>query len=113
MKEFFSYLAYSTAWRITKAIPARVAYGFFDAIALLMYRRNPSPVKRLRSNYSRVRPDLNERELNILVREGLRSYLRYWCDTFRLPSWSTEETMRNVVVENEVFCADRSPREGE
>jgi len=30
-----------------------------------------------------VAPD----ELRELSREGMRSYMRYWCDAFRLPGW--------------------------
>ena len=99
--ELISYWAYSFAWKVTRTMPAKSAYKVFEKIADALYRRNPKPVQRLRSNYARVRPELNSNELEELVRDGMRSYLRYWCDTFRLPSWSTEATMKNVLVENE------------
>ena len=35
--------------------------------------------------------------LDALVREGMRSYLRYWCDAFRLPDWSPERAGRSTV----------------
>jgi len=101
MNELISYWAYALAWKITKALPAAVAYKIFQGIADLISRRNPAPVNRLRSNYSRVHPNLNSDQLEKLVRDGMRSYLRYWCDTFRLPAWDTTQTMKNVVVENE------------
>jgi len=106
MSELLSYWAYATAWRITRALPARTAYGIFGWIGEQVYRRNPSAVKRMRSNFARVRPELDERELEALVQQGMRSYMRYWCDTFRLPSWSRESTMKSVVVENEHFLRD-------
>ena len=106
MSELLSYWAYATAWRITRALPARTAYGIFGWIGEQVYRRNPSAVKRMRSNFARVRPELDERELEALVQQGMRSYMRYWCDTFRLPSWSGESTMKSVVIENEHFLRD-------
>ena len=106
MSELLLYWAYASAWRITRALPARTAYAFFGWIGEKVYRRNPSPVKRMRSNFARVRPELDERELEALVQQGMRSYMRYWCDTFRLPSWSRESTIKSVVVENEHFLRD-------
>jgi phosphatidylinositol dimannoside acyltransferase len=101
MSEKLSYWTYATAWRITKSIPASMAYKIFQFIADLLYRNNSVPVQRLRSNYARVHPELGRTALEVLVRDGMRSYLRYWCDTFRLPSWSQQETLKNVIVENE------------
>jgi KDO2-lipid IV(A) lauroyltransferase len=43
---------------------------------------------RLKSNLARVRPDLTEKELELLTRAGMRSYMRYWCEAFRLPTYS-------------------------
>jgi KDO2-lipid IV(A) lauroyltransferase len=106
MSEILAYWAYASAWNFTKLLPARVSYATFAWIADRLYKKNSGPVKRMRSNFARVRPELDATELESLVHEGLRSYLRYWCDTFRLPSWSTEETMKNVIVENEHLLRD-------
>jgi KDO2-lipid IV(A) lauroyltransferase len=65
-----------------------------------------SGVQRLRTNYARVRPDLSATELEKYVKEGMRSYLRYWCDTFRLPSWSDEQIISTVTVVNEHYLRD-------
>ena len=104
--ETLSYWAYATAWKITRSLPASWAYAIFQFFGDLIYKKNPSPVQRLRSNYARVRPELSTSELETLVKKGMRSYMRYWCDTFRLPSWSSAQTMRTVVVENEHFLRD-------
>ncbi len=106
MSELLAYWAYASAWKMTKWFPARVSYGIFRWIADRLYKKNSGPVKRMRSNFARVRPELDATELESLVHQGLRSYLRYWCDTFRLPSWSTEETMKSVIVENEHLLRD-------
>lgn len=103
MNEKFSYWAYSLAWKITKLLPAGSAYAIFQRIADWLYRKNSKPVQRLRSNYRRVHPDVSTDLLETLVKEGMRSYLRYWCDTFRLPSWSRQQTLETVRVDNEQY----------
>ena len=35
-------------------------------------------------------------ELEQLVRAGMRSYLRYWCEAFRLPDMSREQLVAAV-----------------
>lgn len=111
MSELFSYWTYAFAWKITKALPEKTAYKLFNSISRILYQKNPGPVQRMRSNYSRVHPELDSTDLENLVADGLDSYLRYWCDTFRLPSWSAEFTRSRVIVENEEFL--RQPlREG-
>lgn len=55
----------------------------------MWWREGPS-VQQLQRNQLRVRPELSRTELRHLSRQGLRSYLRYWCDAFRLPSWPLE-----------------------
>jgi KDO2-lipid IV(A) lauroyltransferase len=39
--------------------------------------------------------------LNALVKKGMRSYMRYWCDTFRFPDWSAERVRETVTVTDE------------
>lgn len=101
-----TYLAYLSAWRFIRLLPARLAYGLMQVIADRVYAKNVSGVQRLRTNYARVRPDLSATELETHVKEGMRSYLRYWCDTFRLPSWSDEQIISSVTVVNEHYLRD-------
>ena len=101
-----TYLAYLSAWRFIRLLPARLAYGLMQVIADRVYAKNVSGVQRLRTNYARVRPDLSATELETYVKEGMRSYLRYWCDTFRLPSWSDEQIISSVTVVNEHYLRD-------
>lgn len=77
--------AFRAGWSVVRRLPPRTAYGLFDRIADVAYRRDTRDVGRLRRNYARVRPELGEAELERLVRAGMRSYLRYWCEAFRLP----------------------------
>ena len=102
----FTYLAYFLAWKFLGFLSEKRAYGLMDWDADQITKRNPSAVQRLRSNYLRVRPDLVEPELEATVKEGMRSYLRYWCDTFRLPLWSSEEIIQSTTVINDHLLRD-------
>jgi KDO2-lipid IV(A) lauroyltransferase len=96
-----TYIAYFLAWKLLGYLPEARAYALMDWVADQITKRNPSGVQRLRSNYLRIKPELEEAELERNVKEGMRSYLRYWCDTFRLPLWSSEEIIGRTVVIND------------
>jgi KDO2-lipid IV(A) lauroyltransferase len=52
-------------------------------------------VRRLAANLRRVvGPHLPDSALDRLVRAGMRSYARYWLETFRLPTWSHGQILR-------------------
>ena len=90
---------YRVGWSVVRRLPERAAYGIFDRIADLAVARGGAA--RLRSNYATVRPDLDEAELDALVRTGMRAYLRYYCDAFRLPVLSSDEIAARVRVEGD------------
>jgi KDO2-lipid IV(A) lauroyltransferase len=103
MKDWFTYLTYSALWKLLRVLPESVAYGLFRVIAKLAYVRNGKRTRRLRSNYQKVAPHLSNRETEVLVREGLGSAMRYWCDTFRISDWSKERIVSTVTTRNEDF----------
>lgn len=88
--------AFKSAWRAVRALPEPAAYALFDRIADVLHRRGGKDVARMRANYARVRPELDDAALDALTRAGLRSYFRYWCDAFRLPSLSRDD-LRSLV----------------
>jgi lauroyl/myristoyl acyltransferase len=90
--------AYRLGWSAVRRLPDGAAYPLFDRIADAAVARGGAGVRRLRANYARVRPELGERDLDDLVRRGMRSYLRYYCDAFRLPERSPEEIRALVRV---------------
>jgi KDO2-lipid IV(A) lauroyltransferase len=94
-----SVLGFKLGWRTLRALPERAAYGLFDRVADIAYRRDGKGVQRLRSNYARARPELSPPELDRLVHAGMRSYMRYYCEAFRLPSLSRADIQRAVVAE--------------
>jgi len=100
-------LGYRTGWFLTRRMPARLAFRTFDLMADVMWRRGGKGVDRMRSNYATVRPELTTSELDDLVRAGLRSYLRYWCESFRLPDTSIEELVDGVRVVGDGPVRDR------
>lgn len=95
------YLGYSLAWRFISFLPEGVVYRWAYKAADSLTKKSGKGVTRLRSNYARMRPELSDLELEVLVREGMRSYVRYWIDTFRFPRWSRERILSTVTIENE------------
>lgn len=79
-------LQYAAAWRLARAVPAGVALGAFRLGADVAARRRGVGAARLRANLVRVVPAAGPADLDVLVRDGLRSYARYWCEAFRLPA---------------------------
>ena len=91
-------VGYRTGWALVRRMPARLAYRLFDLIADVLWHRGGKGVRRMHSNYATVRPELIPAELDALVRAGMRSYLRYWCDAFRLPDLSVDDLIHGVRV---------------
>ena len=106
MGDTLVYWGYNLAWKIIRWIPESSAYRLTDRFSDFIYARNGKGVNRLRSNYQRVRPELDATQLEFLVNAGIRSSMRYWCDTFRFPSWSKERLISTTVCDNENFLRD-------
>jgi KDO2-lipid IV(A) lauroyltransferase len=85
-----TYLAYATGWRAVRLMPEAAAYALFERIADQQWRSGGGAVRQLERNLARVVGPVPDEQLRELTREGMRSYLRYWCDAFRMPGWSAE-----------------------
>jgi KDO2-lipid IV(A) lauroyltransferase len=107
MVAHLSYLAYLLGWKIIGVLPEKMAYRLFSKLAASMYRRNGKSVRRLRTNYSIVKRELSSEELEKLVIAGLESYMRYWCDTFRIHRWSSSRIASTVTTSRDDLL--RSP----
>ena len=92
---------YLFAWRVVRWLPEKVAYDLFYLLGRSLAKRQGKSVRRLRSNLARVKPEYSRSQLDSLMQLSMRSYMRYWCDTFRFPDWSTERVMNTVEVHNE------------
>lgn len=100
------YLLYLFAWKFIGILPEKTAYQLANLVADYINKRNGKGVKRLRSNYRRVLPEISELELAALTKSGMRSYLRYWFDTFRLNKWSKSRIIETTYVIRENLLRD-------
>ena len=91
-------LAYFAGWRIVRVLPHKLAYCLFEKLAAYLVEKNGKGVKRLRSNLGRIKPDLSASDMDALLRQAMSSYLRYWCDTFRIQDWSTAQIQESVTL---------------
>lgn len=99
--DFLSYQSYATGWRAVRFMPEKTAYRTFNALADQAWRRRGPSVRQLERNLRRVQPDASDADLRDLSRAAMRSYLRYWCDAFRLPDWSHQEIIDRTTIINE------------
>ncbi|CAB4657150.1 unannotated protein [freshwater metagenome] len=97
---------YFAAWRVLRWLPERFVYSLAYKLSDLLTKRNGPSVQRLRSNLGRTQPELTGLDLDLLVYKGMRSAVRYWCDTFRLQDWSIERIQNTVTVTNEHLFFD-------
>ena len=93
-------VAYFAGWRIVRWLPEKSAYRFFEFVADRVSAKNGKSFQRLESNLQRVVPGPPDQELRALAKSGMRSYLRYWCDTFRSPDWDANRIQSRVTVNN-------------
>jgi KDO2-lipid IV(A) lauroyltransferase len=101
MGERLVLLGYGLGWRLVRVLPARVAYLIFSFLAQVAWLRQGHGVRQLEANLSRVVPEASAMRLKSLSRKGMHSYLRYWCDAFRLPDWSPEYILATCRAEND------------
>lgn len=106
MKDFLVARLYFLGWSIVRRISEKNARSFFAKIGKWMYARDGKSVQRLRSNLSRVFPEMESAKLEELILRGVLSYMRYWMETFRSPDWSRERILSSVTVSNEHLLLD-------
>ncbi len=87
-------------------LPEKTAYSLAYAVADFLTRRRGKSILRLRSNLKRTQPEISALDLDLLTVNAMRSYMRYWCDTFRFPDWSQQRVNETVTVENEYLLMD-------
>lgn len=90
MNERLSDALYGLGWSTVKKLPEPVAVRLGQTIADTVWKRRGKGVLRLEANLARVVPDAGPERLAELSRAGMRSYLRYWMESFRLPAWSEQ-----------------------
>jgi KDO2-lipid IV(A) lauroyltransferase len=106
VKDNLAAYAYFAGWRLVRWLPEKTAYRLAYWAADFLTKRNGKSVSRLRSNLRRTQPNISSEQLDILVSKAMRSYMRYWCDTFRFPDWSAQRVSETVSVTNEHLLLD-------
>ena len=91
-------IGFQTGWVVIKRLPKKLSRKLFIKIADVSYSKDIKGVQQLRANLAFMN-DLKAEsiELEQLVKEGMRSYLRYWEDAFRLPTWNKKKLNEYVV----------------
>ncbi|MCX2970349.1 MULTISPECIES: phosphatidylinositol mannoside acyltransferase [Streptomyces] len=90
MRERLTDGLYGLGWAGVKRLPEPVAVRLGQRIADVAWKRRGPGVRQLEANLARVVPDASAQRLTELSRAGMRSYLRYWMESFRLPAWDHE-----------------------
>ena len=93
-----SVLGFRLGWADGRGAARRRGIRRLQPVADIAVRRRGKGIQRLRANYRRARPELDDAALDALVREGMRSYMRYYCEAFRLPSIGRERLDAAVRV---------------
>ncbi|UOG22136.1 phosphatidylinositol mannoside acyltransferase [Gordonia amicalis] len=78
-------LGYRAGWAAVRRAPERAARAVFDRAGEFAGRRNGGP-EQLRRNLARVIGTDPANVPDDLVADAVRSYARYWCEAFRLPT---------------------------
>ncbi|GAB2739460.1 phosphatidylinositol mannoside acyltransferase [Kitasatospora kifunensis] len=99
MREKLVDSGYAAGWAVLKLLPEPVVRVLGNQLADVTWRRQGRGVRRLEANLARVRPTASPAQLRELSRAGMRSYLRYWMESFRLPTWNDRKIADRIQVE--------------
>lgn len=106
MRERLADLGYQLGWSAVKRLPEPVATALGRRAADNAWRRRGPRVRQLEANLARVVPEADEAALRALSRDGMRSYLRYWTESFRLPVWSRERIGASLRLDDAHHLTD-------
>ncbi|UUY46945.1 phosphatidylinositol mannoside acyltransferase [Streptomyces yangpuensis] len=92
---------YGLGWAGVRKLPEPAAVALGRRIADFAWKRRGKSVLRLESNLARVVPDAGPERLRELSRAGMRSYMRYWMESFRLPTMDPKRFSTDVEFKDE------------
>jgi KDO2-lipid IV(A) lauroyltransferase len=105
--------AYALGWAAVKRMPERAAARIFERIADRTWRRHGKRIEQLERNLCRIKGRTEaDAEIHELSRKVMRSYLRYWLETFRLPVMSRDRIVGGMKItgDRELFATLDSGR---
>ncbi|MQS34693.1 phosphatidylinositol mannoside acyltransferase [Streptomyces katsurahamanus] len=106
MRDRLTDALYGLGWGAVRKLPEPVASALGRTIADTAWKRRGKGVLRLEANLARVVPDAGPERLAELSKAGMRSYMRYWMESFRLPVWSAERVRRHVTIDDAHYLTD-------
>ncbi|RKT03696.1 KDO2-lipid IV(A) lauroyltransferase [Streptomyces sp. 3211.6] len=92
---------YGLGWAGVKKLPEPAAAALGRKIADVAWKRRGKSVLRLESNLARVVPDAGPERLRALSQAGMRSYMRYWMESFRLPAMDPRRFGTDVSIKDD------------
>ncbi|WP_459611680.1 phosphatidylinositol mannoside acyltransferase [Corynebacterium urogenitale] len=93
VSEQLSAWAYRAGWALTSKLPLSVATHLFNLGADVASKKGKGP-RQLRRNLARVVGEANVTD--DLVRNSMRSYMRYWREAFQLPAMAGPELAERI-----------------
>lgn len=90
---------FGAGWAAVKRLPEPIVDRSFRALADRTYRKDARSVRQLRANLARVVPDARPATLEATTHEGVRRYMRYWSEAFRLPAWTPDRLRATFTLE--------------
>jgi phosphatidylinositol dimannoside acyltransferase len=92
-------LGFAAGWAALRSVPEPLSARAFRAGADYAAVRNGKGAQQLRRNLRRVLgPNASELRLDRLVGDALRSYSRYWLETFRLPEMDHADVLAHTTM---------------
>ncbi|MFE2144142.1 phosphatidylinositol mannoside acyltransferase [Streptomyces sp. NPDC059456] len=92
---------YGLGWAGVKKLPEPAAVALGRRMADYTWKKRGKSVLRLEANLARVVPDAGPERLRELSRAGMRSYMRYWMESFRLPAMDPVRFGTDVEIKDD------------
>lgn len=106
-------LGFWTGWNVLWLLPSAITSKLFDTAGLFAWRKHGQGIKQLELNLSRATGlDPNSAAIRQLSKKTLRSYMRYYCETFALARWSAQEINDRVRTINAKPVLDAAKQGG-
>jgi len=92
---------YWLGWNALWIMPSRLAHFLFDLAAKIAWFSKSNSIQQLELNLARVLScDVQDPRIRPLSLQAMKSYMRYYCETFMLPRWSDEQLLGRVRAVN-------------
>ena len=94
-------LGYQAGWAAARALPEGPAHRLATFAAdRAMARRGPAVIQYAKNLRRVLGPDVGPERLHAVTAAGLRSYARYWLETFRLPAMDRDDIVERAMAKS-------------